>query len=804
MADVMQKESRVLLPMLALRGLVLFPQMVLHFDVGREKSLQALNDAMSNDRMIFLVAQKDIRTEDPAVSDLYQIGVVAKIKQIIKPSQGGPVRVLVEGRYRARMAECLRSDPYFYVEAERMELKAMPVKKSMMAAALMRTIKELFEQYCSLTPRMPRELVVNAMGSDDPVYLVEYIASQMTIPPEDKQAILEESRPIERLERMAKILEHENSILTLEQEIQERVREQVDKNQREYYLREQMRAISVELGEEDVVTEAADYREKIEALHAVDEVKEKLLKEVDRLVKLPSSSHESGVIRGYLDSCLELPWGIYTKEKIDIKAAKRQLDADHYGLEKIKDRILESIAVRKLAPEMKGQILCFVGPPGVGKTSIAKSIAKALGRKYARMSLGGVRDESDIRGHRKTYIGAMPGRIINAIKLAGSSNPLILLDEVDKLGSDYRGDPSSALLEVLDSEQNYAFRDHYIEVPYDLSQVLFIATANDRDTIPAPLLDRMEIIELGSYTREEKFQIAKRHLLKKQMQRHGLNGRMLHVKDEALYTLIDNYTREAGVRRLERSIASLCRKAAKAIAAGDAKQVTVTAQTVEEYLGPKKYLPELIFAEDQVGVVNGLAWTSVGGELLQVEVAVLDGSGKLELTGSLGDVMKESAHAAVSYVRSCTEQYGIEKDFYKTKDIHIHVPEGAVPKDGPSAGVTICTALVSALSGIPVRRDIAMTGEITLRGRVLPIGGLKEKTMAAYRAGVKTVMIPFLNRADLYEVDPVVKEHIEFIPAEHVSTILDHALVRQPQPLEAAALPAGGLGAPAASEAVRQ
>lgn len=763
------------MPMLVLRGLVLFPQMVLHFDVGRDKSILALNQVMDGDRKIFLVAQKDIRDDEPKASALYKVGVVAQVKQIIK-SQSGTWRVLVEGMYRAKMLEVVSETPYFEGVIVPFPLKTPRTLKSAMCDALMRTVKDLFQEYCYLTPRMPRELVVSALVSEDPIHLAEYIAGNMQMEVEDKQTILSQSSPLKRLEILAGILESENEILSLESDIQEKVKGQIDKNQREYYLREQLKAISGELGEDDPQEENEQYSTKIKKLKLEEETTSKLLKEVEKLSKLPSNSNEASVIRGYLDTVLELPWHKKTTDKIDIQKAQKLLDKEHYGMDKVKERILELFAVRKLAPEIKGQIICLVGPPGVGKTSIARSIAKSLGRKYVRLSLGGVRDESDIRGHRKTYIGSMPGRIINAIKLAGSNNPLMLLDEVDKLGNDFRGDPSAALLEVLDSEQNHAFRDHFIEVPFDLSDVLFIATANTLDTIPAPLLDRMEIIRLSSYTREEKFHIAKSHLLPKQLKRHGLTASKAKITDEAIYALLDNYTREAGVRSLEREITSLLRKAAKRIVAGEVKRVTITNANIEEFLGPRKFKPELIQAYDEIGLVNGLAWTTVGGEMLQVEAAVMDGTGKIELTGNLGDVMKESAHAAISYIRAHWEKYGIEHDFYKTRDIHIHVPEGAVPKDGPSAGVTICTALISALSGVPVHRDVAMTGEITLRGRVLPIGGLKEKTMAAYRAGIKTVVIPAENEPDLAEIDPIVREHIKFVTASKVDTVLEIAL----------------------------
>lgn len=770
-------------PMLALRGLVLYPRMVLHFDVGREKSILALNEAMSKKQLIYLVAQKDVRDDNPKAAQLYRVGVVAQIKQILK-TQSEAVKVLVEGKFRAKTLEVVENAPFYQAVVQEYPLKPNRGRTSMMANALMRTVKDQFDEYVSLSPRMPRELVMSIMTTDDPVFLVEFIAGNIPIRDDQKQEILEESSITKRLERMAAILEAENDILEVEHDIYEKVRDQVDRNQREYYLREQMKAISAELGDgEDTGDDVYRYHETIKRLDMEQEYKDKLHKEADRLMKMSGSSQEAAVIRGYLDNVLELPWNERTKDKIDVAKAQKQLDKDHYGLTKVKERILEVMAVRKLSPDIKGQILCLDGPPGVGKTSIAKSIAKAMGRNYARISLGGVRDESDIRGHRKTYIGSMPGRIVNGLKQAKSRNPVLLLDEIDKLGNDFRGDPASALLEVLDAEQNNAFRDHYIEVPFDLSEVLFIATANDLNSVPRPLLDRMEVISITSYTREEKFQIARRHLLPKQMKRHGLNSKTFKLSDEAVYGLIDFYSRESGVRGLERLLAALCRKAAKQIVTGSAK-VMIDGTDLEEFLGPKKYHPERIELDDEIGMVNGLAWTSVGGEMLQVEVSVLEGSGKLELTGSLGDVMKESAKAAVTYIRSCAERYHIDKDFYKNKDIHIHVPEGAVPKDGPSAGVTICTAVTSALSGIPVRRDVAMTGEITLRGRVLPIGGLKEKTMAAYRAGIKTVVIPEENFSDLDEVDPVVKEGIQFVTAKQIETVLDTALVRSVEETE--------------------
>ena len=779
----MASENEILetktLPMIAMRGIVLFPNMILHFDVGRKKSIAALEEVMKGDRTVFLSAQKNIEEDEIDAKGVNKVGVVAEVRQVLK-SDEDTVRVLVEGKYRAKLVDVVSENPYFIVQVEEYPLKTIKPKKSILCAALMRTVKDLFNEYTYLVPKMPKEMVVKALTTDDPELLGEFLAGNLNIDPEDKQDILEESNYVKRLEMLATVLENENNILNVEHDIFEKVKDSVDQNQREYYLREQLKVITDELGDGENVQEEADvYRRKIEDLGLEGEAREKLLEETDRLFKMPPNSHESSVIRGYLDTCLALPWNKKTTEKIDLEKAKKQLDKNHYGLDKVKERILELLAVRKLAPDIKGQIICLAGPPGVGKTSIAKDIALAMGRKYTRISLGGMKDESDIRGHRKTYIGAMPGRIMNAVKLAGSKNALILLDEIDKMGNDFRGDPASAILEVLDPEQNVAFRDHYIEIPFDLSDILFITTANDLSTVPEPLLDRMEVIELSSYTREEKFQIAKRHLIKKEMKRHGLSAKELKISDDALYAVLDYYTREAGVRNLERTIGALCRKAAKAIVGKETEKVVVKAENITDYLGTKKFKPETIQSENSVGLVNGLAWTSVGGDMLQVETAILDGSGKIELTGNLGDVMKESARTAISYVRSCTEKYGIEHDFYKTKDIHIHFPEGAVPKDGPSAGVTVCTAIASALTGTPVRRDVAMTGEISLRGRVLAIGGLREKTMAAMRSGVGTVIIPADNESDLEEIDPTVRSALNFVLADSADKVLEAALVRK-------------------------
>lgn len=775
------KAVETTMPMLAMRGLVMFPKVVLHFDVSREKSETALKAALSDDKRIFLTAQKDNSVEEPGYKDVYHIGVVAEIRQVLRSND--VTRVLVEGLYRARLSDIVQSEPYLVANVRQMTNCIIAKTEAVEYDAVMRALKGVFQQYCRYMPRMPQELIQSVMDENDPMKLFEAIAYNIALSVEDKQALLEESYLISRLGMLLAMLSREVEVLDIERSIQSKVQEHIDDTQKEYYLREQMRAISSMLGEdENYQDEIEDYADRIKELKLASDIEEKLMREVDRLTKMSPSSQEAFVVRNYLDTVLELPWNTSTKDKTDVKKARAVLDKDHYGLEKVKDRIVENIAVRALQPELKGQIICLVGPPGVGKTSIGKSIAKALGRKYARVSLGGIRDESDIRGHRKTYVGAMPGRIITAVKNAGSNNPLILLDEIDKMSNDMRGDPSSAMLEVLDSEQNSEFRDHFIEVPFDLSNVLFVTTANTTQTIDAPLLDRMEVIELTSYTREEKFHIAKNHLIPKQLKANGLKASMLKIADGAIYAIIDSYTREAGVRKLERYIASLCRKAAKEIVADEAKKVSITVKNLEKYLGAKKYLDDDLAKKDEVGIVNGLAWTSVGGVIMPLEAVVLDGKGTIETTGSLGDVMKESAKIAVSYVRSVADKYGISKDFYKEKDIHIHAPEGATPKDGPSAGVTMTTALVSALSGMPVRHDVAMTGEITLHGKVMAIGGLREKTMAAYKAGMKTVIIPKANKGDLEEVDNAVKDNVEFIFAETLTDVLDNALVKKAKP----------------------
>lgn len=770
-----KKTTNEIIPAISLRGLVVFPSMVLHFDVGRERSVNALKAAADESGHIFLVAQKDASITEPELSDMYEVGVIAEVRQLLTTPDGS-TRVLVEGLSRARRVKSVGGKDYLRFEVKELPTRSGAISEST-AAAASRALKNIFAEYAQISPKMPRELFESIMTEENCSELFDKVVFNVVLKVEDKQALLEANGLLNRIKMLISMLETEIEIIETEIDIQEQVKEQVDKNQRDYYLREQLRAIYKQLGEGDNPQEEADnYIEKIRALNLSDEITEKLVGEAQKLVKMSYSSQEAGVIRSYLDTVLELPWNIRTKDKLDIDKVEKQLDKDHYGLKKVKERITEIISVRALAPDVKGQIICLYGPPGVGKTSIGRSIADALGRKYVRISLGGVHDEAEIRGHRKTYIGAMPGRIAAALKQAKSMNPVMLLDEIDKMGSDYKGDPASAMLEVLDSEQNTTFTDHYLEIPLDLSDVLFITTANSLDTIPAPLLDRMEVIELSSYTREEKFNIAKKHLLPKQLKKHGEKPSTVKINDKALYSVIDFYTREAGVRKLERSIADICRKSAKKLVSGE-KKVTVTDQNITEFLGVKKYLPEHLAAHDEVGLVNGLAWTSVGGVTMPLEVLVLDGTGKTEFTGSLGEVMKESAKIAVSLTRSLAKKYNIDPDFYKNKDIHVHAPEGAVPKDGPSAGVTLTTALVSALSGTPVRRDVAMTGEITLRGKVLAIGGLKEKTMAAYRAGVKTVCIPKENEPDIDELDDVVKNSLKFVVAEDISTVLETALV---------------------------
>ena len=775
--NVNDTNNQRMLPVLPLRGLTAFPDMLIHFDVGRAMSIKALEAAMKDGQWIFLTAQKDLKTDRPTADDLYEVGTICIIKQILR-LPGDNIRVLVEGKDRARALHYQKSEDGGECLKAQVEVlyDILPLGGERREQALVRTVQNRFEEYAALAPRLSSDVALTVAAGGNAGYLADYIAQNIPIDFSVKQEVLEELNVNRRLTFLIRLLTEETEILRIEGDIQEKIKAAIDKNQKDYYLREQIKVIQSELGEQDVSAEAEEYREKIEKLGLPEESASKLRKETERLAKMSGSSAEAGVIRTYLDTVLELPWKTSTRTRHDLERAQKILDRDHYGLEKVKERILEFMAVKTLAPDLKGQVLCLVGPPGVGKTSIARSIAEAMNRKYTRMSLGGVRDEADIRGHRKTYIGAMPGRIIAALRQAGSRNPLILLDEIDKMGNDFRGDPASAMLEVLDTEQNNAFRDHYIEIPFDLSDVLFVTTANDLSTVPRPLLDRMEVIELSSYTAEEKLHIAHDHLLPKQIKKHGLKGTQLIVPEKTLSAVISGYTREAGVRRLEQVIAKLCRKAAKKIADGSAKRVTIHPADLEAYLGAPKFKEDNVSKEDEVGIVNGLAWTSVGGEMLQVEVAAVPGTGKIEITGNLGKVMEESAKAAVTFVRSRAEMLRIDPNFYKNTDIHIHFPEAAIPKDGPSAGITMATAIISALTGAPVRHEVAMTGEVTLRGRVMPIGGLREKTMAAYRAGIRTIIIPKDNQVDLEEVEQVVKDHVQFVIAAHMDTVMETAI----------------------------
>ena len=769
------------MPVIALRGMTVFPDQTVHFDVGRMKSAMALEAAMKHDQIIFLVPQKDITQDDPGLSGLFSVGCVAKVKQLLK-SQGENIRVLVSGIYRAKITEMSQLQPYLAATVEK--LPEVRYTDNLRLKALRREAINIYSNYLDFSDKPAQSVQLKMMASENCGYIADAIAQNSGIEYTLKAKLLSQLNPVKRLEQAIFMLQQELVMIQMENDIQEKTKAQIDQDQRDYYLREQIKAIREELGESDEQSEFADFERRILELRLERTVEEKLLKDISRLKKQPFGSSEASVLRNYLDTVLEFPWNISTKERVDIEAARKILEKDHYGLEKVKQRVLETLAVRKMAPEMPPQIICFVGPPGVGKTSVAYSIAKSLNRKLTRISLGGVHDEADIRGHRKTYVGAMPGRIINALIQGGSRNPVMLLDEIDKMGSDYRGDPSAALLEVLDSEQNKTYRDHFLEIPVDLSDVMFITTANTMDSIPRPLLDRMEIIEIGSYTDEEKLMIAKNHLIPKQLKKHGLKKSQVRITEDAIREIINCYTRESGVRNLERRIADICRKADVQLVSEDAPaKIHVSGGNLEEFLGIRKYLPDRLPGSDQVGLVTGLAWTSVGGETLEVEVNVMDGTGKLELTGNLGDVMKESAHAALSYIRANAKTLGIENDFYKTKDIHVHFPEGAVPKDGPSAGVTVCTAIVSALTGISVRRDVAMTGEISLRGRVLAIGGLKEKTMAALRHGIRTVVIPADNQRDLEEIDPVVRKSLNFVIADRIDTVLDTALNKKPEPV---------------------
>ena len=758
------------IPVLALRGLVVFPDSVIHFDVARSASVAAVNAAMKSGQLLFVTTQKDPLKSRPATDDLYEVGTVVKIMQTVRQPDN-TTKVIVEGLYRGVSLEFRKEKNYF--EGDIISCVYNREEPTPEQLAMMRIVKEVFENYVDLSPKIPNDIMFKVELSNSPNNLADFVANNIIIDFNTKQRILATFDLDERLQMILETLDREVAILEVQNRIVDRAHEHMDENQKEYFLHEQIRAIREELGEDDFEEEAEEYKDKIMSLKVDKKIKEQLLKECTRLQRLPDASQEAFTLRMYLEACLELPWDKSSKDKIDIHAVKKSLDKNHYGLEKVKERILEYLAVRKLTPDVKGQIICLVGPPGVGKTSIAQSIATAIKRKSERIALGGVHDEAEIRGHRRTYIAAMPGRIISAIKSAGTNNPVIILDEIDKLASDYKGDPTSALLEVLDPEQNSTFRDHYIDLPFDLSKVMFITTANDGYAIPAPLKDRMEVIEIGSYNREEKFHIAKKHLIPKQLSNNGLSASNCKFTNSAIYAVIDGYTREAGVRNLERRLAAVMRKVAKNVASGETEEVfKIDNKNIEDYLGPKKFKDDELSKKNEVGLVNGLAWTAVGGETLPIEVAVVPGTGKIELTGSLGDVMKESAKIAVTCVRTRAESLGIDVEFYKKNDIHIHAPEGAVPKDGPSAGITMTTAIVSALTNTPVNRLVAMTGEITLRGKVLPIGGLKEKSMGAYKMGIKTIVIPKQNESDLYEIDEAVKENVNIIPVETIDEVL--------------------------------
>ena len=765
------------LPMIPLRGLHIFPNMVLHFDVGREKSVKALETAMVTNQKIFLTSQKDEDVELPVKEDYYSIGVVAKIKQMLK-LQGDTIRVLVEGLYRAEIGEILQEVPYIKCTLEDVE-EIIPEEITPQILALKRSVETAFDEYAELTHKLNGETLGTVKEIDDLSTFADIVASHLDIKIEEKQELLEMLDVCERLNKLYEVLIREIEIMKIEQDISAKVKSQVNQNQKEYYLREQMRAIQDELGiDEDVENEQNEWLKKLEELHLPEKTHQKIEKEIKRFTKMQPMSAESTVSRTYIETILALPWNKSSESEVDLKRAEEILEEDHYGLEKVKDRILEYIAVMKLTESLKGPILCLVGPPGVGKTSIARSIARSLNREFFRMSLGGVRDEAEIRGHRRTYIGAIPGRVISGLKDAGTNNPVFLFDEVDKIGADYKGDPASALLEVLDPEQNKDYTDHYLEVPFDLSKVMFITTANTVETIPRPLLDRMEIIEVSGYTEEEKLAIADRYLIPKKVKEHGLKEENITITEGAVRDLINYYTRESGVRNLEREIANLCRKTARKMVSGEAESFEITSENLSDYLGKKKYRYDIIKGETEVGVTTGLAWTIVGGDTLFIETTVVPGTGKLVLTGQLGEVMQESAKAGISYIRSIAGELGIKEDFYKTQDLHIHIPEGATPKDGPSAGVTMCTAMISTLTNTPVRKDIAMTGEITLRGKVLPVGGIKEKVLAAHRAGIRKVLLPADNKADIDDIPEKVRKEIEFVLISNAKEALDQVLVR--------------------------
>lgn len=783
MPRYIEKVESLTLPVIPLRGVVAFPSIPVNFELEREISKKACQAALASNMLVFLLTQKDTAVDEPSDNDFYKTGCVAQIKQTLTKNQDGNIRVIAEGYCRAEVVKLKRDKDYITADVLSKTLTAETGVLDIRSEALINESLSTLEEVLQFHPTISSDYLTTASSISNPGLLADFIASSVFVRYQDKAAVLEMFDPLKRLEKTIVLMESEMKLLRTEVDIQRKVKEAIDENQRDYYLREQLKAIESELGIDE---DADELQKKMAKMTLPEEVREKLEKEIGKLAKAPTGSPEAAVIRNYIETCLDIPWNKKTHDRVDIEAAKKILDADHDGLTKIKERILEYLAVKQLNPELKNQILCFVGPPGVGKTSLGASIARAMKRKYVRVSLGGIRDESDIRGHRKTYIGSMPGRIITSLTQCGSLNPVMLLDEVDKMCSDVHGDPASALLEVLDGEQNKAFRDHFIELPVDLSDCLFIATANTLDTIPRPLLDRMEVIELHTYTPSEKLAIAKHHLFPKQLKRHGLNRRMLKLTDDAINEIISGYTRESGVRNLEREIGAICRKCAKTIVEDGVKTVSVDKGDIERLLGPKKFIDDALLSSDLVGVTNGLAYTEVGGDMLKVEVLAVEGSGKIELTGTLGDVMKESAHIAVTYTRAHADEYGIDKNFYKTKDIHIHVPEGAVPKDGPSAGVTMTTSLISALSGLRVRHDIAMTGEITLTGRVLAIGGLREKSTAAYTMGIRTLLIPKENMRDIAELDEVVRNEVKFIPCETLDDVLKNALVYPSEKISAA------------------
>lgn len=766
------------LPVIPLRGVSVFPNTVIHFDVGREKSIKALEASMITEQVIFLVTQKDAEVDLPTPDDYYRIGTIAEIKQMLK-MPGEIVRVLVEGVCRAEIKEILQESPYLKCTVDEL-VDAVSEEGEASLEALTRTLLDAFDEYLSMEGKIPPEALAAIDTLGNPADMADAIISHMNVKTDLKQEVLESVNVVERIEKVIKILNDEIEILKIENDINKKVRGQINKNQKEYYLREQLRAIQEELGQDENVEEEVEtYLKKIKALKLPKKTREKVETEIKRLFKVQPSSAEGGVIRTYADWIVSLPWNKSTKDSTDLDKAERILNEDHYGMEKVKERILEYLSVKQLSGEMKGPILCLVGPPGVGKTSIAKSVARAMDRKFARMSLGGVRDEAEIRGHRRTYIGSMPGRIMSAIRDAESSNPVFLFDEIDKIGADYKGDPASALLEVLDPEQNKDFTDHFLEVPFDLSKVMFITTANTTDTIPRPLLDRMEVIEISSYTEEEKVEIAKRYLVPKKQKENGLNAEQISFSEAAVRDIINYYTRESGVRNLEREIANVCRKAARRIVQKNSKKISVNSKNLTGYLGRHRFLYDKIGEAPEVGMVTGLAWTRVGGETLSIETTIMDGTGKLVLTGKLGDVMQESAKAGISYIRSIAEELGLEKSFYKEKDVHIHIPEGAIPKDGPSAGISMCTSVISALTGIPVRNDLAMTGEITLRGKVLAVGGIKEKVLAAHRAGITKVLLPKENERDVDDIPENVRKKLEFAFMESMDQVLEAALVKE-------------------------